>query len=162
MSAGRAGRVCAHSGYSVDAANITALQNLEARYAMTWDQGDAAGWAAVFTDEGVFEIAAVGDRPSQRVVGSEELRDFCTQFTTTTLGVHLPSLPYLEIDGDTATGHVNFHFVAVGRPGAAHTLSRTATGHYEVRYVRTDHGWRMQHRVERVLESSRAEFFTYQ
>ncbi len=28
------------------------LFDLEGRYARTWDSGDAAGWAALFTDDG--------------------------------------------------------------------------------------------------------------
>ena len=56
-----------------------ALLNLEGEYARTWDTGDAAGWAALFTDDGVFEMVGVGDLPGLRVEGSEQLAGFCRQ-----------------------------------------------------------------------------------
>lgn len=143
------------------AAAYTDIIALEARYAMTWDRGDAAGWASVFTPDGQFHIAAVGDRAPVLVDGRAALETFCADFTSEWSGVHLPSLPYLEFDGDTATGHLNFHFVAIGRPSNEHTVSRSASGHYEVRYVRTADGWRMQHRLECPAASARSEFFKY-
>lgn len=137
------------------------LLNLEAIYAKTWDSCDARGWAEVFTHDGVFEIAAVGDRQAIRIEGRNELEQFCSDFTATTKGVHLPSIPALEIQDGIATGHLNFHFVAVGRQNPAHTITRTATGYYVVRYKKVDGAWLVEHRVEKVLESSRAEFFDY-
>jgi len=148
-------------GLATEVADRLALINLEARYAKAWDSGDALGWASVFTDEGTFEISAVGDRPRSVYVGRQELMRFCEEFTGVISGVHLPALPYLEIDGDRASGHVNFHFVAIGRPAAAHTVSRTATGHYEVIYERVNGEWLMSHRLEKALESSRSEHFDY-
>lgn len=135
--------------------------NLEARYAKCWDQADGGGWAEVFTSDGAFEVAPVGGREPFVVRGREGLAAFCVDFNSKFIGVHLPSLPYLELDGDEATGHVNFHFVAVGRLAPAHTMTRTATGHYEVRYRRTEAGWRMSHRLEKPMVSARDEFFDY-
>lgn len=148
-------------GARKEADDRLALMNLEARYAMTWDSGHASDWAAVFTEDGTFEICQVGDRPRSVFTGREQLARFCGEFTQTTTGVHLPALPYLEIDGDRARGHVNFHFVAIGRLGPAHTVSRTATGHYEVDYERINGEWLIAHRLEKVLESSRSEYFDY-
>ncbi|MBO0730862.1 MAG: nuclear transport factor 2 family protein, partial [Acidimicrobiaceae bacterium] len=37
-----------------------AIENLEGRYARTWDTGDATGWAAVFTEDGEWEAKAAG------------------------------------------------------------------------------------------------------
>ena len=137
------------------------LINLEARYAKCWDQADGPGWADVFTADGVFEVEPVGGRAPFVARGREELAAFCTDFNGKFIGVHLPSLPYIEIDGDEATGHVNFHFVAIGRLASAHTMTRTATGHYEVSYRRTGDGWRMSHRLEKPMVSARDEYFDY-
>jgi len=142
--------------WAVDHAELVAL---EARYAATWDAADAQGWADVFTPNGTFEITPTGDRPAIVVEGAERLATFCADFTATTEGVHLPALPHLEIDGDVAAGSVNFHFVGLTRLNEAHTVSRTASGTYRVRYLRTPAGWRMQHRVETALISSRHEQF---
>ncbi|CAN7378298.1 nuclear transport factor 2 family protein [Aminobacter sp. LjRoot7] len=134
---------------------------LEARYARAWDSGDGAAWADVFTADGVFEIAAVGDRPAQKVEGRDQLAAFCLDFTSKYSGVHVPGLPLLDIDSDKATGHLHFQFVAIGRLAPNHTMSRTACGQYDVRYRRTDEGWRMAHRLEKAFSSARSEFFDF-
>ncbi|WP_395447826.1 nuclear transport factor 2 family protein [Aminobacter sp. UC22_36] len=134
---------------------------LEARYARAWDSGDGNAWADVFTEDGVFEIAAVGDRPPLMVAGRDQLSDFCREFTAKFTGVHVPGLPLLEIEGDEATGHLHFQFVAIGRIAANHSMSRTACGQYDVRYRRTETGWRMLHRLEKAFSSTRSEFFDF-
>jgi hypothetical protein len=134
---------------------------LEARYARAWDSGDGKAWSDVFTADGVFEIAAVGDRPPLKVEGRDQLSAFCTDFTSKFSGVHVPGLPLLEIDGDEATGHLHFQFVAIGRIAANHTMSRTACGQYDVRYRRSEEGWRMVHRLEKAFSSARSEFFDF-
>ncbi|MCH6231639.1 nuclear transport factor 2 family protein [Microbacterium sp. CFH 31415] len=135
------------------------LLTLEARYASTWDCGDAAGWAGVFTADGTFEITAVGERPPVVVRGRQALAAFCADFTSSTQGVHLPSLPLLEISSETASGTVPFHFVGISRLRPDHTVSRSASGTYRVEYRRTADGWRIHRRVETALISSRAEHF---
>lgn len=110
---------------------------LEARYARAWDSGNGSAWADVFTADGMFEIAAVGDRPAFKIEGTEQLSAFCLDFTSKFSGVHIPGLPLLDIDGDEATGHLHFQFVAVGRLTPNYTMSRTACGQYDVRYRRT-------------------------
>lgn len=137
------------------------LLNLEGRYAMCWDRADAEGWAGVFAPEGVFEIAPVGDRDRVVVRGRDALVGFCREFNGRFIGVHVPSLPYFEIDGDSATGHLNVYYSAIGRLGGAHTMSRTAVAHYEVRYSRVSGAWLMQHRLEKATVSARSEYFDY-
>ncbi|GAA2820853.1 SnoaL-like protein [Aminobacter aminovorans] len=134
---------------------------LEANYARAWDYGNHIEWAKVFTADGVFEMAAVGDRPALKVEGRDQLSAFCKDFTSNFTGVHVPGLPLLEIDGDEAMGHLHFQFVAVGRLAANHTMSRTACGQYDVRYRRTDEGWRMVHRLEKAFSNARSEFFDF-
>ena len=143
------------------ALDFAAILTLEARYAVCWDRGDSAAWADVFTPDGVFEIAAVGDRERVLITGRAALDEFCARFTADFSGVHLPSLPLVDVTGDTASAVVNFHFTAVARFDGAHTMTRTASGHYEVQYVRTPSGWRMTHRVEKPLASSRSEYFDF-
>ncbi|MEO5323595.1 nuclear transport factor 2 family protein [Mesorhizobium sp. CC13] len=137
------------------------IMALEARYARAWDSGDGDGWAGVFTEDGIFEIAAVGDRPALKLEGRDQLSAFCLEFTSKFTGVHVPGLPLVDIDGDEATGHLHFQFVAIGRISANHTMSRTACGQYGVRYRRTEAGWRMVHRLEKAFSSARSEFFDF-
>ena len=141
------------------AAVFAAILTLEARYAVCWDRGESTAWADVFTPDGVFEIEAVGDRERVLIRGRAALAEFCARFTADFSGVHLPALPLVDVSGDTASAVVNFHFTAVARLGATHTVTRTASGHYEVQYARTRSGWRITHRLEKPLASSRSEHF---
>ena len=76
-----------------------AILNLEGEYARTWDIGDAEGWASLFTEDGVFEMAAVGKRPLQRYEGRSALANFCRTINASYQGLHLMHVPSLSIDG---------------------------------------------------------------
>lgn len=128
---------------------------------MCWDRADGDGWAGVFTPDGVFEVAPVGKREPYIARGHAALAAFCVEFNREIVGVHLPAMPFIDVDGDRATGHVNFHFVGVGRHAPAHTTRRTAIGHYEVEYHRVDGTWLMAHRLEKATISERADLFDY-
>lgn len=54
---------------TIDLQSRLELHELLARYCHRVDHGDADGWAALFTSDGVFEVAGV-----MRLQGSEQLR----------------------------------------------------------------------------------------
>lgn len=145
----------------MNAADYTEILNLEALYARCWDRNDAEGWAGVFAEDGIFEIAPAGDRAPLRVQGRPALARFCADFNAVHQGVHLPSIPWLRFEDDRAFGHLNFHFTAVARHSPTHTVNRVATGHYEVTYHRMDGRWLMAHRIENPFQSARSESFDY-
>ena len=137
-----------------------AVLQLEGAYSPAWDSGDADAWAALFTVDGVFELAQVGAVPGTTVRGRDALRQFCVDFTATTSGIHLLNTPSIVLDGDEATARVHFEF----RSGASsHTETRHAhvAGHYTVQYRRTPEGWRIAHRREVAVRRDRGWFHSY-
>lgn len=133
--------------------------NLEGRYARTWDSGDGAGWAAVFTADGVWQALLAGSQaPANIVRGRAELEAFCNQCAGRVTGLHFLHVNELEIDGDEARALVYFDFRGSMRPPGSPVELRhqLVTGHYKVRYRRTTDGWRIAHRLEQpvAFESS--------
>jgi uncharacterized protein (TIGR02246 family) len=127
------------------------ILNLEGRYARTWDSGDGAGWADVFTVDGVWEALPAGTQaPANVVRGHAELEAFCTQCAGRVTGLHFLHVNELEVDGDDARSLVYFDFRGTMQPpGApAEVRHQLVTGHYKVRYRRTADGWRMAYRLE--------------
>ena len=135
------------------------ILQLEADYARTWDCRDADGWAALFTEDGAFELGSFGDAPSYRFAGRERLARFCRRVSARQEGIHLLSAPSLRFDGDTAFGWVHFQYLDQHRETGDR---RHAIGVYAVTYVRTGDGWRMQLRREQpvVLSDRFGEFPT--
>jgi ketosteroid isomerase-like protein len=134
------------------------ISNLEGEYARTWDTGDAEGWAALFTEDGVFEMAGIGGSAATRIVGRRELADFCTRIGESFEGLHLLHVPSLTIEGDSATGWVHFEFRSLKRTGGATELGIVA-GVYQITYAKTEDGWRIRNRYERaVLRNTEAYF----
>lgn len=136
------------------------ILNLEGRYTKTWDEKDPEGWADVFTPDGVFEIVAKPGTEGVRAEGREHLVAFARLITSNHEATHLPALPYVEIDGDEATGRVNFHAKLIARFTPDHQDTLEATGHYDVKYRRTPDGWRMTERLEKPFIQSRTSFWT--
>jgi hypothetical protein len=124
---------------------------LEAEYARTWDTADCDGWAAVFSDHGVFEIVAVGGRPASRVSGRASLTDYCREFNATTRGIHLLHLPRISVAGDTARADLYFEYRYVRIQAPLETIAGITAGHYEVTYRRFLESWRMEHRIEKPI-----------
>ena len=137
-----------------------AIIELEATYARAWDLGDGDRWAAVFSEDGVFEIAPAGDRPGSSVQGRERLSAYCREFNAHTSGVHLMHLPAIRFEGDRAYGGLAFEYRFVRRLPTPETISGTTAGHYEVTYVRLATGWCMTHRLEKPIVRDNRSFFT--
>lgn len=135
------------------------LYGLEGRYARTWDTGDAQGWADLFTDEGVFEMAAVGGDPGQRVEGRAALAAFCTEYTATVTGLHLLHLPEFSLEGNKATSRLHFEFRAVLRRAPDLTQQSSVAGYYDTTYVLYQAGWRIARRFEKAVTRQRAVFY---
>lgn len=136
-----------------------AIMDLEAEYARAWDAGDAAAWAAVFTEDGVFDLAAVG--AGQRLVytGHQELAAFCVQVDAFYKGLHFMHLPRLQIDGDTARGRVHFQWQGQFNASAQYFGQRTVAGYYDVTYQRVGGRWLMKHRLEKAVSGQTTEHY---
>jgi len=134
------------------------ISNLEGEYARTWDTGDAEGWASLFTEDGVFEMAGIGGSAATRIVGRRELADFCTRIGESFEGLHLLHVPSLSIDGDRASGWMHFEFRSLKRAEGATELA-TVAGVYQITYAKTADGWRIRNRYEQAVLRNTGAYF---
>ncbi len=128
-----------------------AIENLEGRYARTWDSGDAASWAEVFTEDGEWEAKAAGTQAVANLVrGRQALEAFCRQCSDFVTGLHFLHINELDVNGDQARALVYFEFRGLIKPPGetAETLHQLVSGYYDVMYVRTEQGWRIRRRLE--------------
>lgn len=134
-----------------------ALIELEAAYARAFDARDGAAWAALFVPEGIYQARGATPEKGNHVAGHDALADFCTNAPFD--GIHLMHLPQLTIDGDVAAARIHLEFL-----GAFHAPGNPTvrmTGYYDVRYARTDAGWRIVHRVTSTMRREDQVFHAY-
>ena len=128
-----------------------AIMNLEAEYARSWDAGDAEAWANVFTPDGVFDMAGVGQQARQVYTGHSELAGFCRDIDAFYKGLHFMHLPRLRLDGDTVYGRLHFQWIGLFNQGSHFNGQRHTSGYYDVVYRRLNGEWRIQHRLEKAI-----------
>jgi uncharacterized protein (TIGR02246 family) len=139
------------------------IASLEGEYARAWDAADSEGWAAVFTEDGVFEVPGVGGRPLQRFDGRAALRELCERYNAKYEGLHLMHVPRLAVNGDDdATARLHFEFAASSRPGITPSVRLQNNGYYDVNYRRVDGRWLMALRVETTVSETISRFFGIQ
>jgi uncharacterized protein (TIGR02246 family) len=141
------------------AAAVAEICNLEAEYARAWDAADAAGWAAVFTEDGVFEVGSVGGRPGERFQGRPALQAVCARHNEKYEGLHLMHVPHVVVHGDDATGRLHFEWSASTRPGITPSVRRRTIGYYEVTYRFEAAQWLMAHRLEKQVSETTTRYF---
>jgi uncharacterized protein (TIGR02246 family) len=124
-----------------DVADKIAIQELTARYNRAADSGDGDGFAATFTEDGVF-VVRNGETESRRE-GKDVLREMIGGRPPGAT-VHVTADSIIEIDGDEArqwsTGILNRR----GEPGTP--ISYTV-GRYTDRLERRDGSWRFAERI---------------
>jgi hypothetical protein len=136
-----------------------AIFDLEGSYSRTWDLGDAAGWSELFTEDGVFVVAAVGRKPEQRIVGRSSLEEMCRNFTAKITGLHLLHLPELTVERDEASSRLHFEFRSVRRDIPDYSQETSMSGYYDTSYRRETNGWRIALRREVAVTLTRSEFY---
>jgi SnoaL-like domain len=117
------------------------IRQLLARYNFAIDLGDADGWAACFTEDGVFECLGLpeGSPFGGRYEGSAALRAYATMH----FGVYKGRARHwnwnLEIDGDgeSATMRCYMLNLSVGKPPAV----KGSTGIYRDQVLKGDGRW---------------------
>ena len=144
-------------------AHIVDLLMLEAEYSRSWDFGTGTEWAAVFTEDGVFELSATSavapmvGVDGQRFEGAAALAAFRDAFTERWTMLHQMHLPALRVDGDVASAVVWFDCPVIARDLHAASLSREV-GVYRVDYRLGPQGWRMTRRVEHPMVRQTGQF----
>ncbi len=131
--------------------DIEAIRALIASYGPLADGGDAAGVAALFTPDGVYEVAGwgtLGGADLVKVIDNDGHRAWMAQGVA-----HVLSAPVIELDGDRATAR-NHSVVFLREPDGGYRAARAGANRWEL--VRTGEGWRVARRVNRQLDGSEA------
>ena len=151
-------RELAMSSYDLHAIEAhVAIMNLEGEYSRRWDTLDLSGWVALFTGDGVFETIGVGKLPTLRYQGATELNKFCVETTKRFEGLHLLHTPSITVEGEAAKSWIHFEFVSNRVHPVTSELNKSE-GIYCTEYRKTARGWRIQHRIERVVSINGRQF----
>ena len=73
----------------IDVEGHLSILKLDGEYARSWDTGDAAAWAALFTEDGAYETG-FGSGPTSGAQGRKGLEEFCRSTVAANHGIHLP------------------------------------------------------------------------
>jgi uncharacterized protein (TIGR02246 family) len=127
-----------------------AIQEVIAQYAYTYDAQDAEGFAALFTEDAVWELFVpdatqpeihLASREAIRVWAAQRLHERRGQFTSR----HYQS--GILFDTLTSTSATTRTMVLVTHQGATEAAPRpTASGVYHDQWRKTPEGWRFAHR----------------
>lgn len=117
------------------------IMNLEAELAFAADNGQPDRYAELFTEDAVLDL-----RPNGELLkGREAIRRFRQESPKrVTFSVHYLSNPHIVVNGDTATGRLNWL--------AALTKADTnqgvwSSGYYLDQFAKTADGWRIKRRT---------------
>lgn len=121
----------------------TKIRELTARYNRCFDDGDAEGFAATFTEDGAMEVAG-----GFVVEGRPALAQMCRSVPYGI--VHVTADALVEVDGDRATQDVTVMVLQRPKPDAGpdeRTARLDRSGRYHDELVRTADGWRFSRRT---------------
>lgn len=120
------------------------IQDLLANYSHAIDTQDFDALDDIFTSDAIIDYTAVGGAKGNL----EETKAYLTKALSKFTGMqHMLGLPQIKIDGDKATGRtVCYNPMVLEKDGAPHVFFVGIW--YVDKLVRTDAGWRIQHRAE--------------
>jgi hypothetical protein len=139
----------------MDAIEYEHIRRLLGRYNLAIDLGDAEGWAATFTPDGVFQCSGLpeGSPLGGRYEGTAEL----VAYARTHFGIYAGRARHwnanLVIDGDGETATMRCYLLAL--TAGSGRLAGT-TGIYEDHLHKVDGEWRFVERHIRIDEDRRA------
>ena len=131
-------RLATPAGPALSAQDMTDIQSLYARYNWTIDSGDAEGWAATFTPDGVFTVVDQGAAGVNS--GHDAIVKFAKGFHAT-IGAHVKHWNtnlMITPSARGATGQV--YMVLVDFATSPATV--IASSNYSDQLVKTAQGWR--------------------
>jgi uncharacterized protein (TIGR02246 family) len=124
-----------------------AIRDLVARYGTLADAGDAWGAAALWAEDGVYDVGGFGKHHGRAAIAALLESDAHTELMTAGCA-HVLSAPVIELAGDSAT--VRTYSLVLRRDGDRWEAHRVAANRW--RLVRTDASWRVVERVNRLLD----------
>ena len=120
------------------------IQDLLANYSHAIDTQDFELLDNIFTDDAIIDYTAVGGAKGNLTETKAYLAKALEKFTSMQ---HMLGLPQIKITGDSATGRtICFNPMVLDREGAPHVFFVGIW--YVDKFVRTEKGWRIQHRAE--------------
>jgi uncharacterized protein (TIGR02246 family) len=131
--------------------DMEAIRKLIASYGPLADIGDAQGVAALWAENGSYSVGDFGEAQGWEQIGALILSDTHQELLTAGCG-HILTAPHITLDGDSAIA-IN-HSVVFRKAGDNHKAWRVSANRWEL--VRTDDGWRVQHRHNRPLNGDGA------
>ncbi|MGA0839116.1 MAG: nuclear transport factor 2 family protein [Pseudomonadales bacterium] len=122
-----------------------AIEQLLNRYCHKLDQGDIDAVVALFADNAVLDPVYEGSGLHE---GRAAIRAWYQRYGANTIAAvrglrHKISTAMIDVDGDSATSVCYLDADSVSKDTGKRSL---VGGRYEDRFVRTDAGWRLQHR----------------
>ena len=121
----------------------TQIRELTARYNRCFDDADAEGFAATFTEDGVMAVTG-----GFTVEGRQGLEKMCRRVPYGI--VHVTVDATVEVDGDRAVQDVTVLTLVRPKPDAGpdeRTTRLDRSGRYHDELVRTPEGWRFARRT---------------
>ncbi len=119
--------------------DLLAIQQLYARYNHAIDFGDGDGWAACFTDNGVFTSGMSGT-----MTGTDALSAFATGFAARLKARHWTNNLVIDADGDGARGKCYLMLMKLNEGAPASVLT---TAIYNDALARDGDGWKFTNRT---------------
>lgn len=117
--------------------DIEAIRGLKARYCRAVDERDAAAWAALFTEDAIWDGGRFG-----RYEGFAEVRRYFEQILQNlAFTIHYVMNPVIRVDGDRAHGTWYLFEPCTMAEGSEPVWG---AGSYEEDYVRTGDGWKIR------------------
>ena len=126
---------------------------LEGKYGPNYDAKNGEQWAALFTDDGVYQGRHLqGGTETNYIQGKENLERFCNSGPNS--GIHYLSIPQISINGDLASSKIPFQFQGFRVDFYGNAIHTEVNGYYDVLYRRTNQGWKIQNRITVNFNSS--------
>tara|TARA_R110002072_G_scaffold62214_7_gene155945 strand:+ start:37200 stop:37748 length:549 start_codon:yes stop_codon:yes gene_type:complete len=137
------------------------LMQLEGAYSTYYDGGDGAGWASLFTEDGIYQTRQLkGQPPGNFVQGHQALAEFCN--SNRLKCIHFLNVPDIRLVGDDAFGRVNFKYRGHFTDDHGHIQATEVEGFYDVAYRRTEAGWRIRRRFTVYFERTQKTIYGYE
>lgn len=126
-----------------------AIRDLIARYGPLVDSGRVAEAAALWAEDGVYEVGGYGEYVGPAAI-CELLEGPDHQGLIARGAAHVLSPPVIALDGDRAVAQT--YSVVFRRAETSWEAYRVAANEWQLR--RTAEGWRVQRRINRLLDGA--------
>lgn len=121
--------------------------DLIASYGPLVDAGDAAATAALWTDEGVYDVDTGRYEGAEGIAAMVESEGH--QWLLDRGCAHITTPPHVRLEGDAAVAVCHSQLVVRRKDGSGFDVLRATAHRWEL--VRTGQGWRVERRTSRLL-----------